>query len=227
MLWSRGERGETHADGVCGRHHLAFAAYQRSDRQSWGRLRGLSRYDLAPGAERPPVFHAGLEIVTVLLAGRWHRTGDLSSATPLGANDAELVSAGAGVALGGRAASGGSVSLVEIRLASQKPDREAWRQWLARRRTDLGRPIATGAPPQPDALMWASAARLHYGWLESGDHFRSALENAELGFLLIVDGAVSVNGTIAQAGDGVAATGSGRLQVEALERARLIWLLGL
>lgn len=226
-LRPRAERGETHADGVAGYHHFCFAGHQRSDRMSWGALRGLSQYEMQPSADRPATFHAGFEVVTIVLGGRWKRTGDLPGAVPFGANEAELVSTGIGVALGGCATAGSDASIVEIRVASGKPDREPRRQSLARRRADLNRPIATGAPPESDAMFWASCARLHYGWLEPGDRFRSRLDFAELGYLLVVDGVVSANGIIARAGDGIAAAGPGRLELEALERARMVWLRGL
>jgi redox-sensitive bicupin YhaK (pirin superfamily) len=212
---------------VTGWHHFCFAGYQRSDRMSWGALRGLSQYDMEPAADLPATFHAGFEVVTIVLAGRWKRTGDLPGAVPLGVNETELVSTGVGAALGGIAAAGIGASIVEARVATHRPDREARRQSLARRRTDLARPIATGAPPESDALLWAASARLHYGWLQPADRFRSRLEYAELGYLLVVDGAVSVNNIIAQAGDGVTAAGPGRLELQALERARVVWIRGL
>lgn len=193
---------------------------------SWGALHMLSRFDLAPWAERPAAFLAGFEVVTIVLSGRWKRTGDLSAAA-FGANAAELVSTGIGSSLRSSAAGGVDASLLEIWVSSRKPHRLPRRQSVLRRRTDLVRPIATRAPAERDALCWDSVARLHYGWLEAGEHFRPGLDYAELGFLLIIDGAVTANTAIAQAGDGVAATGAGVLQVEALERARIVWLSGL
>jgi quercetin 2,3-dioxygenase len=221
------ERGETQAPGVTGHHHFCFAGFQRPDRMSWGALRMLSHYDIAPWAERPASFLAGFEVVTIVLAGRWKRTGDLPAATAFGANAAELVSTGVGASLGGSVSGGAEASLIEIWVASQKPLRLPRRQSVLRRRTDLVRPIATGAPAESDALCWDSVAQLHYGWLEPGDHFRTRLEYAELGFLLVVDGVVTANATMAQAGDGVAASGPGNLQVSAIERARVVWLRGL
>lgn len=212
---------------MTGHHHFCFAGYQPTDRMPWGALLGLSRYDMAPGAERAATFHAGFEIVTIVLAGRWKRTGGLPGAVPLSANEAELVSTGIGIALGGVVAPGGDASILEIRIATQMPTREPRRQSLARRRTDLRRPIATGAPPEADALLWEASARVHYGWLEPGDRFCARLDHAELGYLLVVDGAATINAIIAQAGDGVAVGGPGRIEVEALERTRLVWIRGL
>jgi redox-sensitive bicupin YhaK (pirin superfamily) len=226
-LRPRAERGETRAPGVIGHHHFCFAGFQRPDRMSWGALRMLSLYDMAPGSERPASFLAGFEVVSIVLGGRWRRTGDLPAAAAFGANATELVSTGVGAALGGSVSGGADASLLEIWVSSQKPLRLPRRQSVLRRRTDLSRPIATGAPAESDALCWDSVARLHYGWLEPGDNFRCRLEYAELGFLLVVDGVVTANGTVAQAGDGVAASGPGNLQVKAVERARLIWLRGL
>ncbi len=194
---------------------------------SWGALHMLSRFDLAPWSERPAAFLAGFEVVTIILAGCWKRTGDLSAAAAFGVNAAELVSTGIGSSLRSSAAGGVDASLLEIWISSRKPHRSPRRQSVLRRRPDLVRPIATRAPAERDALCWDSVARLHYGWLEAGEHFRPRLDYAELGYLLVIDGAVTANATIAQAGDGVAATGPGTLQVEAIERARVVWLSGL
>lgn len=226
-LRARAECGTTHAAGITGLHHFCFAGFERSDRMSWGALRGLSQFDMEPATDRPATFHAGFEIVTVVLAGRWKRTGALPGAVPLGVNETELVSTGTGVALGGSAAAGIGANIVEIRVATDRPDREARRQSLARRRTDLSRPVATGAPPESDALLWAASARLHYGWLEPGDRFRSRLDPGELGYLLVIDGTVAANNVMAKAGDGVAAAGPGRIELECLQRTRIVWLRGL
>ena len=210
-----------------GRHHFCFAGFQHPDRLSWGTLHGVNLYHMQPWAERRATFHGGFEIVTIVLAGRWKRTGSLPAAVSLGVNETELVSTGIGTQLGAVTSAGTDVTLLEIWVASGSPNSQPRRQWLARRRTDFARPVATGAPPEIDALMWDAGARLHYGWLENGDRYRSRLENAERAYLVVVDGLVSVNGILAQAGDGVAATGAGRIHIEAIDRARLVWLRGL
>lgn len=226
-LRRRSEFGVTLAAGVTGRHHFCFAGHQHPDRISWGALHGINLYEMAPGAERPHSFHAGFEIVTIVLAGRWKRTGSLPAAVPLSANEAELVSTGIGTTMGGAASGGAETSLVELWISSRSPQSEPRRQWLARRRTDLTRPIALGTAAESDALAWDADSRLHYGWLERGERFRSRLGAAEHGYLLVLDGLVSFNNVTAQAGDGIAVSGLGRVGIEALSRSRLVWLRGL
>ncbi len=209
------ELGATRSGGLSGRHHFSFAAYQRPDRLEWGALRAVNFYRLEPRASRPPSFHAGFEILTLVTGGCLRRTGTFAPIQPLRAGAAELVSAGTGADLGLDALGHEPGTYIEIWVRSNAPMRRSRHRFLPACPTGLERPIASGPASAPGALAWRAAAQVHRLELGTGEQVdRSINEDACL-YLAILSGAISGNDVHAGQDDGLAASGPGILTLRA------------
>ena len=216
------DRGATRSGGLAGRHHFSFAAWQRADRLEWGRLRALNEYRLEPGAVRPPTFHSGFDILTLVTGGQLRRLGGYGSRRLLGAGSAELISAGRGVDLGVEAVGKEPAHYVEIWLRTGPGRREPRREWRPQASEGLTVPIAEGPKAREGALRMRATGRVHRASLAAHRRAEFGLANDECAYLSISRGAVQINGLAGEAGDAFAVSGPGSLTVKADQAAELL-----
>ena len=214
-LRPRSELGRTQCAGIAGTHHFCFATYQRPDRLDWGALRALNHYCLEPGACRPPSFHSGFEIVTLVTSGHLRRLGTFTPRQLLHAGSAELVSASPGVELGAEAAGDVAAAYVEIWIKSDPRRREARRDWRASVKSDWKRPFASGPTASAGPMRMRADARIFAASMRAGDVAERMLDADHCAYLEVRDGRLRANGIDAGAGDGLAICGPGRLSVQA------------
>lgn len=219
------ELGATRSGGLHGRHHFSFAAWQRPDRLEWGTLRALNDYRLDPGATRPPSFHSGFDILTLVLSGQLRRLGDYAPRRPLEAGAAELVSTGRGVQLGAEAVGKAPAHYLEIWLKTGPGRREPRREWRPDAAQGLAGPVAEGPKSRVGALRMRAAGRVHRLALPAHRRSVLALDEDECAYLAILKGAASANGVAGQAGDGLAMSGPGQLELRADKAAELLLIV--
>ena len=216
------ELGATRSGGLDGRHHFSFAAWQRPDRLEWGTLRALNEYRLEPGAARPPSFHSGFDILTLVTGGRLRRLGNYASRRLLEAGSAELISAGRGVDLGVEAVGKEPATYVEIWLRTGPGRREPRREWRPQAMESLTVPIAEGPKALDGALRMRAKGRIHRAALAAHRRTELALGEGECAYLSIGKGEVRANGVAGQAGDGLAVSGPGVLEIRADKASELL-----
>lgn len=216
------ELGTTRSGGLDGRHHFSFAAWQRPDRLEWGALRALNEYRLEPGAARPPSFHSGFDILTLVTSGRLRRLGDYASRRMLEAGSAELISAGRGVDLGVEAGGREPATYVEIWLRTGPGRREPRREWRPQASGGFDLPIAEGPKAREGALRMRATGRIYRAPLAAHRRTELALGEGECAYLAIAKGAVKANAIAGQAGDGLAVSGPGLLEIKADKTSELL-----
>ena len=208
--------------GLNGRHHFSFAAYQRPDRLEWGALRALHLYRLEPGSARLPTFHAGFEIVTVVIEGCMRRTGTFAPAQPLRPGGAELISTGTGANLGLAAMGDEPANYIEIWVRSSAAARRAQRQSLLVSPVGFKHPVATGPVAASGTLGWRTAAHLHRIIMKPGEALNRRIDDGICAYLAVLRGAIAGNGLSAGADDALALSGPGALTLRADSPSELL-----
>lgn len=221
-LRPRSRHGTTRVGGLSGIHHFCFATFQRPDRLEWGALRALNEYRLEPGAIRPPTFHAGFDIVTMVTCGALRRLGTFAPKQLLTRGSAELVSTGRGVDLGVQAVGEDPTTYVEIWIRTGPGLREPRRQWLASVAADFGRPLAAGPGAVAGSLELRAEASITRATLARRGHAVLQVEDGECAYLVVRSGTITGDGIAASNGDAFAATGPCQLTLEAEQLAELL-----
>ena len=210
-LRPRSELGVTQHGGLSGRHHFSFAGYQRLDRIEWGALRALHHYDLRAGETRAPTFHAGFEILTLVMGGRLLRIGGHEPREPLCHGSAELVSTGRGVNLGVKAVGDEVARYIELWIRSEPPARRSRRQYRSTVVASPVRAVASNKPSPAGGLAWQSKAEVFLARMAAGEQADRAIADGDCAYIAVLAGEIEGNGIAAQAQDALAISGAGLL----------------
>lgn len=218
--------GVTKLEGLVGTHHFCFADFQRADRMEWGPLRAFHEYSLAPGAQRPPSFHSGFEILTLVSSGRLRRTGQWAPREPLAADSVEHIHAGAGVDLGIVSVGDVPARYIEIWVKAPRIHGEPRRTVRARAPRGMARPIASNRPTDIGSYRWETDARVTHATLAAEATLTRRLEAEDRAYVVVRAGRLEAAGIVANPGDALAIAGPGRLRLVALLPSDFYWIRG-
>ena len=205
------------------RHHFSFASYFDPARVGWGRIRVWNDDRIGAKSGFPPHPHRDMEIVTYVRTGAITHKDSLGNEGRTEAGDVQVMSAGTGV------------THAEYNLESEETT--LFQIWI-----ETDRP---GAPPSWGAMPFPKESREGaFQLLASGDADDGSLTiNADARILgatvrageiielqadparhlyLVPSGLVLINGSAANARDGVAVTGETALRIEAVDDAELV-----
>lgn len=210
--------GVTHSKGLSGRHHFSFAAYQRANRIDWGALRALNFYRLEAGAVRQPAFHAGFEILTLVMSGTLRRIGSFEPRQTLRAGGLELVSTGSGTNLGVATMGLEPAEYIEIWVRSNTSVRRARRQSLAACPVGIEHLVAPDALTRSAGLSWHADASVLRVRPTAGQALDLRVTEERYLYLAVLEGEIAGGGLEAVAGDALAMAGTAEIQLRA-ERA--------
>ena len=205
------------------RHHFSFANYHDPKRMSWGKIRVWNDDQIAGKSGFPPHAHRDMEIITYVRTGAITHQDSMGNQGRTGAGDVQVMSAGTGVTHAEYNLEDEQTTLFQIWVETDRP----------------------GAKPSWGAMPFPKEAREgSFQLLASGDSEDGALTiNADAKVLgvtvraggsidyepdparhlyLVPSARVRINGVEANARDGVAVTGEGKLRIEADEDAELV-----
>ena len=205
------------------RHHFSFASYHDPKRMSWGKIRVWNDDQIAGKSGFPPHPHRDMEIITYVRTGAITHQDSMGNQGRTGAGDVQVMSAGTGVTHAEYNLEDEQTTLFQIWVETDRP----------------------GAKPSWGAMPFPKEAREgSFQLLASGDSEDGALTiNADAKVLgvtvraggsidyepdparhlyLVPSARVRINGVEANARDGVAVTGEGKLRIEADEDAELV-----
>ena len=205
------------------RHHFSFANYHDPKRMSWGKIRVWNDDQIAGKSGFPPHPHRDMEIITYVRTGAITHQDSMGNQGRTGAGDVQVMSAGTGVTHAEYNLEDEQTTLFQIWVETDRP----------------------GAKPSWGAMPFPKEAREgSFQLLASGDSEDGALTiNADAKVLgvtvraggsidyepdparhlyLVPSARVRINGVEANARDGVAVTGEGKLRIEADEDAELV-----
>jgi hypothetical protein len=206
-------------------HHFSFGGYHDPERMGVGRLRVWNDDEVAPGTGFDPHPHRDMEIVTYIREGAITHRDNLGNEGRTEAGDVQVMHAGTGIVHAEYNKEDIPTRLFQIWIM---PDhRGVAPGWDTRSfpRGDNGLSVlASGRPgdASTDALKLNADAAVLAGTLTEGQTTEFSLAPGRAAYLVPVNGAVTVNGVVAQARDGVAITGEHSVRITATKATELV-----
>jgi len=208
-------------------HHFSFGRYMNPERMAWGRLRVWNDDEIAAGKGFDPHPHRDMEIITYVREGAITHTDSMGNEGRTEAGDVQVMSAGTGVVHAEYNLEPGRTTLFQIWIVPDrqgvkpawgakkfpKEKREAGFEVLA-----SGRPQDQGNGPLPinvDGAVMATTMR-------KGQSLVQPLGPGRAAYLVPARGAIMVNGTAAQARDGIAIRDEREFTITAEDDAEIV-----
>jgi redox-sensitive bicupin YhaK (pirin superfamily) len=211
------------------RHHFSFADYRDPERVHWGRLRVWNDDEIAAGTGFDPHPHQDMEIITYVREGAITHQDSLGNAGRTEAGDVQVMSAGTGIRHAEYNRESKTTRLFQIWII---PDEKGGApSWGAKPfpKTDRAGHFVTLASgikgddvtSEAGALPIRTTARVLGATLRAGQETEYRLAGRHA-YLVPAAGTVSVNGVVANTGDGVAIADETVLHVTAGEDAEIV-----
>lgn len=212
------DRGCTRLPWLDSRHSFSFGHYYEPRRMGFGALRVINEDIVAPGGGFPPHSHANMEIVSIVLSGALAHRDSLGNVETIAAGEVQRMSAGTGIEHSEfNPSSSEAVHFLQVWLhplhADRAPDYQQ-RQFSAEGREGRWQ-LAVSPDGEGDSLRIDQNARIHLTRLAAGSELTHALAEGRRAFLQLTSGAARLGELALQAGDGVAISAAGTLQLHA------------
>lgn len=207
------------------RHHFSFARYYDPARESWGRLRVWNDDTIAAKSGFPPHPHRDMEIITYVRRGAISHQDSVGNEGRTEAGDVQVMSAGTGIVHSEYNLEQVPTQIFQIWIETDKPGAPpAWGAKPFPKGERAGRlvPLASGFVGDADALHINASARVLGATLKAGETAEYTLGSGRHAYLAPAVGAVDVNGTRANARDGLAIRDEEMLRITALEDAEIV-----
>jgi quercetin 2,3-dioxygenase len=210
-------------------HHFSFGGYHDAARMGFGRLRVWNDDEVAPGTGFDPHPHRDMEIVTYIREGAITHRDDLGNEGVTRAGDVQVMHAGTGIVHAEYNKGDIPTRLFQIWIM---PDRRGVAPGWDTRTFPGGAAdgdhllsvLASGRPSDAgsNALPLNADAAVLAGTLVEGQTTELALAPGRAAYLVAVNGAVTVNGVVAQARDGVAISDERSVTITAAKATELV-----
>lgn len=206
-------------------HHFSFADYQEPGRTNWGQLRVWNDDTIAPRSGFPPHPHRDMEIITYVRKGAISHKDSLGNEGRTAAGDVQVMSAGTGIQHAEYNLEDEETTLFQIWII---PDRRGgeptWGAQPFPKGDRAGKfvTLASGIAGDEEALAIRADARVAGATLKAGETaiYESAADRHL--YLVPATGKVRIGDVEANARDGIAITGLGRIEITAIEDSELV-----
>ena len=202
------DRGAAELEWLSSRATFSFGSYQDPNFNGFRVLKVLNEDRIAPGRGFGPHSHRDMEILTYMVEGRLAHRDSLTGPHVLGRNELQAMTAGDGIVHS------------EFNASETEPS-HSLQIWIEPRAEDLapsyqqiafapsnkrGRFHLLAAPESvdPQTAVINQDARLYVTEVEADDRVTHTLPQGRHAWIQVVRGAVDVNGTPLQQGDGAA-----------------------
>jgi redox-sensitive bicupin YhaK (pirin superfamily) len=206
-------------------HHFSFADYYEPKRMNWGNIRVWNDDAIAPKTGFPAHPHADMEIVTYVREGAITHQDSLGNKGRTEAGDVQVMSAGSGITHAEYNLEDETTRLFQIWIVpSERGGKPSWgaRPFPKGDRSGKFVTLASGFAEDGEALPIRTQARVLGATLKKGETTEYPLGADRHAYLVPATGKVEINGTLANARDGVAISDTETLSVTALEDAELV-----
>ena len=207
------------------KHHFSFADFHDSKRMGWGALRVWNDDKIAAKSGFPPHPHRDMEIITYVRTGAITHQDSMGNKGRTGAGDVQVMSAGTGVTHAEFNLEDEDTTLFQIWILPDEtgaPPSWGQREFPRGERGGRWEILASGTPDADEALPIRADARVAAATLSAGQRITYAADPSRHQYLVAPTGRIRINGTEANARDGVAITGEEEIVVEALDDAELV-----
>ena len=207
------------------RHHFSFAGYHDPRRMAWGRLRVWNDDTIAAHSGFPPHPHRDMEIITYVREGAITHADNLGNQGRTEAGDVQVMSAGTGIAHAEYNREDVTTRIFQIWIQPTRTgEKPSWGARPFPKDDRAGRfvVLASGMAGDGDALPIRTDARVVGATLRAGESAEYRLGADRRAYLVPATGAIEVNGTRAEARDGVAIEREEVLRVTALADSEVV-----
>ena len=206
-------------------HSFSFADYYDPEHMGFHSLRVINEDHIAPGKGFATHPHRDMEILTWVLAGQIAHKDSMGHSAVSGPGEIQAMSAGSGIAHSEfNASTSQPLHLLQIwilpREAGLPPRYQQRRCDEARLHNRL---FLLAAPPEQESLVDIHQdARVWVGRLDVGQQLAHRLEPDRGAWIQVAKGAITLNQTRLDSGDGAAVSGEEQLQLTALAESEVL-----
>jgi len=212
------ERGRSRFDWLDSRHTFSFADYHDPAHMGFRTLRVINEDRVAPGRGFGTHMHRDMEIVTWVLSGALEHKDSLGNGSVIRPGEVQRMSAGRGVAHSEfNASHDDPVHFLQIWILPEAQNLPASYAQHAIPGEEMRRRLRPIVAPDGDGAAVAihQDARILATRLEPGEQARHDLAAGRHAWVQVASGALALNGTALQAGDGAAVSDEARVEIAA------------
>lgn len=219
------DRGKSELDWLDSRHTFSFADYYDPRQMGFESLRVINDDRIAAGGGFPPHPHRDMEIVTYVIEGALAHRDSMGNGSTIRRGDVQRMSAGAGVTHSEfNASQAEPVHLLQIWLL---PDRRGYSPSYEQKHfadeDKRGRMRVVASPDGRDgSVSIHQDAVMYAGIIEPGRPIHVAIGKGRNAWLHVVDGAISLNGSPLESGDGARIEGEREIVLDAAKPSEAI-----
>jgi redox-sensitive bicupin YhaK (pirin superfamily) len=207
------------------RYHFSFGHYYDPKRMGFGALRVVNDDIVAPNTGFDTHPHKDMEIITFVRSGAITHRDSTGNEGRTEAGDVQVMSAGTGIEHSEKNAEDVATTLFQIWIMPrEKGVAPRWdaRQFPKKPVNDALPLLVSGRESDKDkgALFIHADASVYGGRLEKGTTITQNLD--ALGYMLISEGSVEIDGQFAERGDAAQIEGAKTVTIKALEDSELV-----
>lgn len=225
VLRAADERGLGRRSWLESRHSFSFGDYYDPKHMGFRALRVINEDRIAPKGGFPTHGHRDMEILTYVLEGRLAHKDSLGNGSTIEPGEAQLMHAGTGIEHSEFNASDSEpVHLLQIWLFPEKSGLEPGYQQKEFLLSGGDGKLRLIASREGDngSLVIHQDARVYAGKLKKGEAAEVPLAPGRHAWVQVARGAVALNGTGLEAGDGAAVSDEERLTLRAGEDSEVL-----
>jgi quercetin 2,3-dioxygenase len=201
------ERGTANLGWLDSRHTFSFGHYYDSKHMGFGPLRVINEDRVQPGGGFATHGHRDMEIISYVLEGALEHRDSIGTGSVIRPGDVQVMSAGTGIRHSEFNHSDREpVHFLQIWVVPERqglPPRYDQKTFLESERRGQLRLVAS--PDGRDgSLVIHQDTEIYNALLDSGDAVTHDLKSGRKSWVQVIRGAIEVNGTATNSGDGVA-----------------------
>lgn len=206
-------------------HTFSFSTYQDRDHMRFRSLRVMNEDTVAPGQGFGTHPHNDMEIVTYVLEGALEHKDSMGNGEVLRPGEFQRMSAGTGITHSEFNPSATEpVHLYQIWIFPERkgiePSYEQKRFPESERHNQLR--LVASPDAENDSLLIHQDARIYLSQIDAGKEIRHELHSGRYGWLQVLSGSVSLNGTELSTGDGASVSDETSLTIRAGTAAEIM-----
>jgi quercetin 2,3-dioxygenase len=219
------ERGHFRSDWLDSRHTFSFDTYHDPKHMNFRALRVINEDHVAPGQGFPMHRHENMEVFTVLVAGQLQHRDDQGHSAVIGAGGVQRFSAGSGIRHSEfNPSASEEVHLLQIWILPEKqglPPSYEQKLFSPEDLADRWCLLASRDGRDGSVTIHQDVA-IYRAHIALGNGLDYRLAAGRHGWLQVITGELTVNGTGLKAGDGAAISNEQQLTLQAAQETSLL-----
>jgi quercetin 2,3-dioxygenase len=219
------ERGHFRSDWLDTRHTFSFDTYHDPRHMNFRALRVINEDHVAAGKGFPMHRHENMEVITVLVAGQLQHQDDQGHSAVIGAGGVQRFSAGTGIRHSEfNPSDSEEVHLLQIWILPERQDLPPSYEQKLFAATDMSDRwcLLASRDGRHGSVTLHQDVALYRADISLGNSLEYRLAPGRHGWLQLITGELTVNGTGLKAGDGAAISDMQLLQLQAAQNTSLL-----